>query len=61
MPFEGARRSRPAGGHFGIHITLLEHLLAQMKVTKAKCLNTSEPNASARKFGYDVKVPTRRV
>jgi hypothetical protein len=27
-----ARRSRPAGGHF--------HLLAQMKVTKAKCLNT---------------------
>ena len=27
-----ARRTRPAGGHF--------HLLAQMKVTKAKGLNT---------------------
>jgi hypothetical protein len=32
----GSPPVRPAGGHF--------HLLAQIKVTKAKCLNTIRPN-----------------
>ena len=71
LPMGGSPPVRPAGGHFGIHITLLRKVSGspfgtfagtnESNQSKVPQRQPFEPNASARKFGCCVKVRTRRL